>query len=371
MKKEYQHIPTATSGSTVRVPAAPLRVALAAILEAVDVPADDATLAADALVAGELRGVTTHGVANLAPRYVNWIEEGFINPRPDWRVTRGRGGMRNVDGDQGLGIVVAAQVMRSTIEIARETGIAMTVVHNSRHLGMAAYHAMLALEHGMIGVCTTAVSPRMVPTFGREPRLGTNPIALAAPAGEEPPFVFDAATTTVAGNKLRISSNRGEAVPPGLMVHEDGSPVREPAVPKEPFRLAPLGGTPEASSYKGYGLAAIVDILGLGLSQASFGGQMTLGRGGHTLLAIDVDAVLPLDEFRAGMDRFIRYLRETPTAPGHDEVLVAGDPQHRAQAVNEVEGIPLPEAAVDWIVRTGDRFGLDRPALEATPAGSR
>lgn len=371
MKKEYQDIPTATTGSTVRVAAAPLREALAGIFEAVEVPAEDAALAADALVAGELRGVTTHGVANLAPRYVNWIEEGFINPRPDWRVTRGRGGLRNVDGDAGLGIVVAAQVMRSTIEMARETGIAMTVVHNSRHLGMAAYHAMLALDQGMIGVCTTAVSPRMVPTFGREPRLGTNPIALAAPAGEEPPFVFDAATTTVAGNKLRISSSRGEAVPPGLMVHEDGSPVREPAIPQEPFRLAPLGGTPEASSYKGYGLAAIVDILGLGLSQASYGGQLSLGRGGHMLLAIDVDAVMPLEEFRAGMDGFIRYLRATPTAPGHDEVLVAGDPQHRAQAINEAEGVPLPEAAVEWIVRTGERFGVDLPQLDAAPAGSR
>lgn len=367
MQTDYQNIPTATTGATVRIPAEPLRRALAAIFEAVDVPAEDATLAADALVAGERRGVSTHGVANLAPRYVNWIEEGYINPRPDWRVIRGRSGLRNIDGAQGMGIVVAAEVMRSTIETARETGIAMSVVHNSRHLGMAAYHAMLGLEHGMIGVCTTAVSPRMVPTFGREPRLGTNPIALAAPTGEEPPFVFDAATTTVAGNKLRISAKRGEEVPPGLMVHEDGSPVRAPAVPREPFRLAPLGGTPEASSYKGYGLAAIVDILGLGLSQASYGGQMSLGRGGHCLIAIDVDAVLPIDEFRAGMDRFIRYLRATPTAPGHDEVLVAGDPQHRAQAVNDVEGIPLPEAAVDWILRTGERFGLALPTLEATP----
>lgn len=368
MKHEYRNIPTATTGATVRVPAAPLRAALADIFGAVGVPADDATLAADALVAGELRGVTTHGVANLAPRYVNWIEEGYIDPAPTWRVTRGRGGLRNIDGDQGLGIVVAAQVMRSTIETARQTGIAMSVVHNSRHLGMAAYHAMLALEHGMIGVCTTAASPRMVPTFGREPRLGTNPIALAAPALEEPPFVFDAATTTVAGNKLRISASRGETVPPGLMVREDGSPVREPAVPQEPFRLAPLGGTPEASSYKGYGLAAIVDILGLGLSQASYGGQLTLGRGGHVLVAIDVDAVQPIDEFRAGMDRFIRYLRQTPTAPGHEEVLVAGDPQHRAQAVNEVEGIPLPDAAVGWIERTGERLGLRLPPLEAASA---
>lgn len=345
-------------GAPVNVDHEVLREVVAGIFEAVDVPSGDALLAADVLVMGELRGVDTHGVANLAPRYVRWIEEGFINPRPNVRVTRGGTALRNVDGDSGLGVVVAARVMGETIEIARETGIAMSVVHNSRHLGMAAYHAMLALQQGMIGVCTTAVRARMVPTFGREPRIGTNPIAVAVPTCDQPAFVFDAATTTVAANNLRIRSLRGIEAPVGWIVREDGTNPSEPEVPQEPFRLTPLGGTPEGASHKGYGLGAIVDTLSLVLSQASFGGRLRGGEAGHMVAAIDVDTVMPIEEFRTAMDAYIGYLRATLPADGHDEVLVAGDPQHRSEEVRRRQGIPLPGAAVEWLTEKAERCGV-------------
>lgn len=343
-----------------------LRTAVAGLFRAVDVPEGDAELAADALVAAELRGVSTHGVASLGPRYLRWIEEGFAQAAPRWRVVRGRASVLNVDGDRGLGVVVAARVMDAAIERARETGACMATVHNSRHLGMAAYHAMRALPHGMIGTCSTAVRARMVPTWGREPRLGTNPIAVAAPAGEEPAFVFDAATTTVASNRLRLASAQGEPVAGGLLVDADGRPVREPTVPQEPFRLAPLGGTPEGSSYKGYGLAATVDILTGVLSQATSAGTFAAGVAAHNLMAVDVDAFLPVAEFRAGMDAFLRRLKATPPAPGHDEVLVAGQREHRAEQEHLRGGVPLPAAAVEWITAASDRFGLPPPDLGRT-----
>lgn len=347
-----------------RVDAAALRTAVAAVFRAVDVPEGDAALVADALVSAELRGVTTHGVANLGPRYLQWVEEGFVNAAPAWRVVRGRAAAVNIDGDRGLGIVVAARAMGLAIERARETGACVATVHNSRHLGMAAYHAMLALPHGMIGTCSTAVRSRMVPTFGREPRLGTNPIAIAVPAGEEPAFVFDAATTTVASNVLRLAERAGTPVAGGLLVDADGRPVREPMVPREPYRLAPLGGTPEGASYKGYGLAAAVDILTGVLSQATAAGTFAPGVAAHHLMALDVDALLPIEEFRAGMDAFLRRLTATPPAPGHDEVLVAGLREHRAEQAHLREGIPLPQAAVAWLMDAHDRFGLSRPSLD-------
>lgn len=362
-------VPTATTGPEVRVDPASTRRLVAELFQSVDVPADDARIAAEALVAGELRGVATHGLANLGPRYLAWIEEGFVNPRPDWRVTRGRGGLVNIDGDRGLGVVVAARVMDHLIESARDTGIAMATVHNSRHLGMAAYHAMRALDHDMIGVCISAIQARMVPTFGREPRLGTNPIAVAVPAGEEPAFVFDAATTTVASNKLRLKANSGEPAPPGWMVTTDGAPVRAPAVPTEPFRLAPLGGTPEGSSYKGYGLAVVVDILASALSQASFGARFGPGVAAHSLTAIDIDAVMPIDQFRAGMDEYLRTLKDTPPATGHERVLVAGQIEHEATQRHLQDGLPLPSAAVAWLERSAERFGVDAAGL-VTPASN-
>ncbi len=358
--------PSATTGELVRVDVDALRSSLTAIFEALDVPAGDAAIVADGLVLAESRGVTTHGVANLAPRYAGWIEEGLANPRPAHRVTRGASALMNVDGDGGLGIVVAARVMDDVAERAADTGIAMATVHNSRHLAMAAFHAMRALDHDMIGVCTTAVAPAMVPTFGSEPRLGTNPIAVAVPAGEEPAFVFDAATTTVAVNKLRLKQRAGEPAPAGWIVDADGEPVREPAVPEPPFRLSPLGGTPEASSYKGYGLAAIVDILGAVLSQATFGQRLETWQASHTLTAIDIDAVQPIDEFRTAMDAYLRMLKSTPPAPGHDEVLVAGQREHRALQASLAEGVPLPSAAVEWVAERGRRHGLTLPRLEHT-----
>ena len=204
-----------------------LRGTVVACFEKVGVPTQDAALAADVLVQADLRGVDTHGVSNMLRSYLTGYQSGQINPRPDWKIIRETPSTANIDSDRGLGVIVTPKAMQIAIAKAKAVGIGMVTLGNARHLGMASYHAMLALEHDMIGVCMTSCPPSVLPTFGAEPRLGTNPIAVAAPARNEPPFVFDAATSTVAANKLGIARRLGSKLEPGWMADNDGNPIME------------------------------------------------------------------------------------------------------------------------------------------------
>ena len=200
----------------VHVQEAPLRETVASIFRKMGVSEADSELATDVLVMADMRGVETHGVSNMLRAYVGGYGSGELNNDPNWRITRETPATANVDSDRGLGIIVVPKAMEIAIEKARNVGVGMVTVHNSRHLGMASYHAMMALEHDQIGLCVTSCPPGVLPTFGAEPRLGTNPIALAAPADQEPPFVFDAATSTVAGNKLGLARQAREHTAPRL-----------------------------------------------------------------------------------------------------------------------------------------------------------
>ena len=206
----------------VRVGPEPLRETVAGVFQKLDVPAEDARLAADVLVTADLRGVDSHGVSNMLRSYVNGYNRGEINPRPRWSVVRQTPAAATVDSDRGLGIIIAPKAMELAMDKADDTGIGMVTISNGRHLGMASYHAMMALQRDMIGTCMTSAPPRMVPTFGAEPRLGTNPIAVAAPAKEEPPFVYDAATTVVAQNKIVLARRLEAMIPSGWLAAPDG-----------------------------------------------------------------------------------------------------------------------------------------------------
>ena len=180
----------------IMVREASLRETVTSIFEKMGVGESDSVLATDVLVKADMRGVETHGVSNMLRAYVTGYGSGGINPSPNWRVVRETPATATVDSDRGLGIIVVPKAMEIAIEKARKVGVGMVAIRNGRHLGMASYHAMMALEHDMIGTCMTSCPPVVLPTFGAEPRLGTNPIAVAAPADKEPPFVFDAATST-------------------------------------------------------------------------------------------------------------------------------------------------------------------------------
>ena len=309
----------------IRVPESGLRETVTAFFERMGLTPDDAALATDVLVVADLRGVETHGVSNTPRDYLQSYSVGETNPRPDWRIVRESRRRPPSTATPGSGLVVAPKAMEIAISKAESVGMGMVTMSNGRHLGMAAYHAMMALDHDMIGMCMTSAPPIMLPTFGSEPRLGTNPIALAAPADNEAPFVFDAATTAVAGNKLILAKRLGNDILPGWLAEQDGSPIMEEFPPPDltsatanPTFLLPVGATRELGSHKGYGWACIVEILGGILSGGGYGMNPGRPNFGHSVAAYRIDAFMDVADFKRTMDEWLEGLRTTKPAPGHD-----------------------------------------------------
>ena len=325
-----------------------LKATVASLFEKVGVPAEDARLGADVLVLSDLRGVDSHGVSNMARSYLDQFKSGQTNPRPDWKIIRETSSTANIDSDRGLGTIMAPKAMDIAIRKAKEVGVGMVTVGNSRHLGMAAYHAMMALEHDMIGVCMTSTPPMVVPTFGAEPRLGTNPIAVAVPAKHEPPFVFDVATSAVAGGKVMVARRLGVKLEPGWLADEQGNPIMEETDPPDRITLLPLGTTRELSSHKGYGLSCVVDILAGVLTGFGFGAVPGRPNFGHYVAAYSIEAFTDVDQFKDMMDEWLRMMKSTKPAPGHERVLVAGQPEAEVEEVRRAEGIPLHPEVVQW-----------------------
>ncbi len=339
----------------VRVREESLRKMVVAIFEKMGVPPDDCRLATDALVSADMRGVHTHGVSNMLREYVRQYREGQTNPTPQIRILRETPATANIDSDRGLGIIITPKAMDIAIEKARKVGVGMVTIRNGRHLGMASYHAMLALKHDMIGVCMTSAPPQMLPTFGAEPRLGTNPIAVAAPADKEVPFVYDAATTVVANNKLGLARRAGIKLPPGWVGDKNGVPIMEEVDPPPAGydveggpRLLPLGSTREMGSHKGYGLAAVVDILSGVLTGGGYGINPGRPNYGHYVAAYSIEAFMDTAEFKRTMDEFLRMLKTTKPALGHDRVLYPGMPEAECEAEYRAKGIALHSEVAEW-----------------------
>lgn len=318
------------------------------IFEKLDLSPPDAALAADVLVTADARGVDSHGVSNMLRLYVARLREGTLNPRPHWRIVRETPGTATIDSDRGLGLVVAPHAMAIAIEKARKVGVGAVTIGNGRHLGMAAYHAMLALPHDMIGYCLTGGGANTVPTFGAIPRVGANPHAWAVPADREPPFVLDMSSSVVAGNKITLVRRNGGTVPPGWLADATGTPIMREAAPPEKTWLLPLGATRELGSHKGYGLAAVAQILGGVLAGGAFGSFRQDGELNHFVAAYHIEAFTDTKAFKQRMDEFLRYLRETPPGPGHDRVYYAGLPEHEEEQARRAKGIPLHREVVGW-----------------------
>ncbi|MEE8363964.1 MAG: Ldh family oxidoreductase [Dehalococcoidia bacterium] len=343
----------------VRVMPGDLRRTVTAIFEKMEMPPNDAALAADALVASDVRGVDTHGVSNMLRAYVRMFGAGFLNPRPDWHIVRETPATATIESDAGLGLVVAPKAMEIAIEKARNVGVGCVTIGNARHLGMAAYHAMLALPHDMIGYCITGGGTNTVPTFGAEARLGANPHAWAVPAGEEPPFVLDISSSAVAANKIALARRNGVDVLPGMIAADDGTPIMEPVPAPDTFQLLPVGATRELGSHKGYGLSVVAQIFSGILSSGAFGAYEG-GRMSHFVAAYSVEAFADVTRFKRDMDAFLRYLRETPPAPGHERVFYAGLPEHEEAQRRNADGIPLHHEVIEWFDSVTPELGIDR-----------
>lgn len=342
----------------VRVPAADMKATVVDAFAALGLPAEDAELAADVLVWADLRGVESHGVSNMMPVYVQGLKSGAINPTPRPRVIREAPATVTVDSDRGLGLVVGPRMMRLAIEKARACGVGAVAVTNGKHFGAAGYHARLALDDEMIGIAMTVGGKMVVPTHGAQPMIGLNPLAIAAPADQEPPFLFDASMSSVAGNKIRLARRVGAQVAGGWIAKSDGTPIMEDADVPDEFLMLPLGATREIGSHKGYSLAVMVDILS-GVLAGTGPGFLAGANVSHHFLAYRVDAFTDVAQFKQSMDSYLRGLRETPPAPGHDRVVYAGLPDYEEEQERSVRGIPYHPDVVAYYRGLAAELGFD------------
>jgi L-2-hydroxycarboxylate dehydrogenase (NAD+) len=337
--------------ATIRVEHQALRAFTRDVFIHLGVPADDADTAAGVLVHADLLGIDSHGVARLAghPGYVPGLRKGIIRAAARPRVIKETAATALLDGDAGLGGVVSTRAMELAIAKATESGVGIVTVTNSHHLGICCHYSMLALPHDMIGVAMTNAAPQAVPTYGKHALLGTNPMSIAVPAGDERPFILDMATSVVAAGKVEIAQRTGKPIPDGWLVDANGVPTTDPSALWTGGALLPLGSVPDLSSHKGYGLAVVVDILCGVLSGAGFSSilDQTSWAAGHFFLALQIEAFRPLSPFRAMMDEMIRVLRTAEPAPGYQRVYVHGEKELDAERDRLQNGIPLHPVVAD------------------------
>ncbi len=331
-------------------------------------PNDQAIEAANVLLSADLRGVDSHGVARLVG-YLRLYEKNRINSHPQLSVVHETPSTAVVDGDAGLGLVAGPYAMRLAIEKAKNVGTGWVAVKNSNHYGIAGYHAMMALEADCIGISMTNASPLVAPTYSRERLLGTNPIAVAVPAGDEPPFVADMATTTAANGKLEILQRKNESAPLGWLQDKEGQPTQAAQGIVEGGALLPLGGDREHGSHKGFILGSIVDILSAVLSGANYGPWVPpfvsfldpdpnpVGEGiGHFFGALRIDAFRPASEFKTHMDIWIKRFRNAETINETNKVIIPGDPERQMEQLRRKEGIPLLDTVVKDLQSLSEQY---------------
>ena len=338
------------------------------IFKKIGCPATDAATAAKALLSADLRGIDSHGVARLSG-YIRLWEAKRVNATPHITITHETPSTAVVDGDSGLGLVVAPYAMQVAIDKAKQVGTGWVSVSNSNHFGIAGHHAMMALSNDMIGIAMTNASALVAPTFSIERMLGTNPICVAIPAGTEPAFVADLATTTAANGKLEILQRKSQQAPTGWIQDKDGHPSTNPHELKGGGALLPLGGDREHGSHKGYALGAVVDIFSAVLSGANYGPwvppfpayvpmpENQPGKGiGHFFGAMRIDAFRPAADFKKHMDQWIQRFRSAKTIKDQARVLIPGDPEREAEAARLKNGIPLLNAVAQDLKDLGERF---------------
>ncbi|MBI1774279.1 MAG: Ldh family oxidoreductase [Proteobacteria bacterium] len=346
------------------VPADLLHRQITLVLASWGMDQDQVEITAKVMVDTDLRGVDSHGIS-MVPVYADWLKRGWLTLPAPITVASETPATAVVDAGHGLGHAPSVKAMELAIAKAKALGLAAAVVRNSTHYGAAGYYPRLAAAAGLMGWCVTnGQSKWVMPTFGAEPRFGTNPIAFAAPAKAEPPFVLDMATTTVAVGKIRNAAIERRAIPEGWATDAAGKPTTDGHIAYNGGSATPLGGTPERSSHKGYGLAVMVEILSALLS----GGTACPlspkvapdGHGldnGHFMLVVDPKAFRPDGGFPGELDRLMISLRGTRPIDPKQPVLVAGDKEEKSATARAKTGIPVPPGLMAEVKKTCEAAG--------------
>lgn len=340
-------------------PAERLEDFIVSALVALGLPEADAQTCAARMTEADLRGVDTHGIFRL-PHYCRRIRAGSINVRPHVRPVRENAATALVNGDNGMGHVVMTAATELAIEKAAENGLAWVGVFGSNHAGAAAVYSTMPVTHDMIGLYMTVANANHMPPWGGvELILGTNPISVAIPSGEEPPIALDIATTVSSYGKIKLAAQKGESIPAGWMVDRKGKPLTDPRRSEEGF-LLPIGG------YKGYGLNVVIGMLAGALNGAFFGRNVvdfnkdleTPSNGGHVILAMRVDNFSPVEEFKREIDRVIREIRDSERMEGVDRIWLPGEIEFHKGRERREHGIPLAPAVVEQLRKLATELEL-------------
>jgi LDH2 family malate/lactate/ureidoglycolate dehydrogenase len=340
-----------------RVNVEQLQTLVTAIFERCTMPPADAALLADSLVFADRSGVHSHGVLRV-PEYVKKLTVGGVNPRGQPCIARDGGACVVVDGDNSMGQIGAAFAMREIIGRAQTFGVGVAAIRGSNHCGALAYFARMALAHDLIGIATTNALPTMAPWGGADRILGINPLAIAIPAGEMTPIVYDAAFSGSSHGKIRVYGQKGWQLPPGWALDREGRPTTDPAAAIDGL-LAPIGG------FKGAGLAMIMGVLSSMLSGAAYGTELgdivngpQPGQDGHFLLALRVAAFEDVANFKRRVDGAIAQIHASRLAPGFERVYAPGEIEVINRQNYDRDGIPLNAVTLSDVTTTAENLGL-------------
>ena len=340
---------------TLRVPVDVIENFMLGVFRRLGVPEDDARICTDVLIASDLRGIESHGVGRLK-YYYDRIKRGQHCTTTEMKIVKETETTALVDGHHGMGHVIAYRAMRMAMDKARRYGLGAVAVRDSTHFGIAGYYPLMAAREGMMGLTVTNARPAIAPTFSTEPMLGTNPIAFAAPSDMDHPFCFDGATPITQRGKIEVAARAEREVPEGWVIDAEGNPMTDPgeileALGTATAALLPLGGAgEELAGYKGYGLAAMVEILSASLCGGVFmkdllgfapDGSRRPYMLGHFFLAIDIEHFIPLEVSRRITGQIMRTLQNARKAPGAERIYVAGEKEYEKEELIREQGIPV------------------------------
>lgn len=338
------------------------------------VPQEDAEICADVLLESDRRGIESHGCNRFKPIYIDRIVKGTLLPKTELEILKETPTTVVMDAHDGMGMVASYHMMKKLIEKAKTYGMAGGAIRNSTHYGIAGYWTGMACKEGLIGITGTNARPSIAPTFGVENMMGTNPLTFSLPTDEDFPFCLDCATSIVQRGKIEYAAREGKKMPAGVVISEQGEALTDSAQILKDLvagtaALAPLGGIgEETAGYKGYGYAAVVEILSAALSGGEFmkaltgvdeNGKPKMYHLGHFFFVVDPEAFMGLEEFKKIAGDICRALRASKKAPGESRIYTAGEKEHDVWLFRKDKGVPVGESVQKDILTIRDALGLD------------